>query len=97
LKKKKKRVEIVDLLRKSRVESEFNVVNAGDKVEAQTETFTAATVAFCKDTKHFEPADNAFDVETKTSKRAVGVFFLVRQRMMLGCFNSCLALIRSRA
>ena len=77
----------MDLLRKSRVESEFDVVNGGDKVEAQTEAFTAATVTFCEDTKHFKPTDDALDMETKTSQGAVGAFFLGRQRMMLGCFS----------
>ena len=77
----------VDLLRKSRVESEFNVVNAGDEVEAEAETFTTATVAFSEDTKHFEPADDALDMEAKAGKGAVGSFFLVRQRVMLSDFD----------
>ena len=74
-------------LAKSRVKSEFNGVNADDKVEAQTEAFMTATVASREDTPYLKRADDALDMETKTGKRAVGAFFLAGQRMMLGCFS----------
>ena len=53
---------LVDLLRKSRSESEFKIVNTGDEVEAQTKAFTTTPITLCEDAPYFEPADDALDV-----------------------------------
>ena len=84
---------LMDILRKSRVESAFDVVNAGDKVRAEAEAFATATVTFCEDTKHCKPTDDALDMETKTGKRAVGAFLFAGQRMMLGRFSRQAAVV----
>ncbi|CAA9425441.1 hypothetical protein AVDCRST_MAG94-7252 [uncultured Leptolyngbya sp.] len=62
-------------------------MNAGDEVKTQAEAFTAATITLCEDAKHFEPTDDALDMETKTGKRPVGSFLFVGQRMMLAGFG----------
>ncbi len=77
----------LDLLRKSLAKTKFKVVDAGDKVKAKTEAFTATTVTFGKNAEDFEPADNAFDMETQAGQGAVGSFLFIAQRMMLGCFS----------
>ncbi len=51
-----------DLLRKSQLKSEFNVVNARDEVEAEAEAFAAAPATPCEDTKDFKLADDALDM-----------------------------------
>ena len=77
----------MDLLRKSQLKSEFNVVNAHDEVEAEAEAFAAVVVTPCEDTKDFKLADDVLNVETQAGKGAVGLFFPIGQRMMLGRFG----------
>ena len=72
----------MDLLRKSRVKSEFDVVNASDEVKPETEAFPATPITLCEDSPYFEPTDDALDVETKTGQGAVGLLFLVAQRVL---------------
>lgn len=53
----------MDLLRKSRAEGEFEVVDTGDKVKAQTETFAATAVALTEDAPHLELGVDVFDTQ----------------------------------
>ncbi len=80
----------VDLLRKSRVETGLNVVNTGDEVKAEAEAFATATITFREDAKHFEPTDDALDVETQGCRTAI-----VKDRKLLELRNiSCYSQLR---
>ena len=77
----------MDLLRKSRVETKLNVVDASDKVEAETEAFATTPVTFCEDAKNLELADDTLDVKPEAGQGALSTFFFIAQRMMLAGFR----------
>ena len=77
----------MDLLRKSRVETELNVVDAGDKVEAETEAFATTPITLGEDAPYLEPAYDVLNVKPETGQGAVGTFFFIAQRMMLAGFG----------
>ena len=88
--RKKERIESVqrlDLLRKSDTETELEVVDTGDEVEAQVEAFAPTAVTLTEDAKNFEFADDPLDTQTKAGQDAVRLLFLVGERVMLGGFG----------
>jgi len=62
---------------------EVKVVEAGDEVEAQTESTTAMAVGLLEYPEHFESADNVLDGDALTGEALIGCDLLRGEGVLL--------------
>ena len=74
-------------MRNSRFKFQFVIMQTGDQIESQTESFSAMPVAFAQNTKDLQSANHVFVLHSFACQRSIEFLFLFRQLMRFAVFQ----------